>query len=167
MLADLYTPDCPASGRLSLMARPRGGDWLADEISALRQSGVDVLVSLLAPSESLELDLTDEAAECARQGLPFLALPIEDRRVPVSTADAAGLLQVLTAALGEGKHVALHCRHGIGRSALIAACLLAEQGLSVDAAFEQLARVRGRPVPDTDEQRAWVSSFRQLPDWAQ
>ena len=38
-------------GRLSTMARPRGGDWLADEMAALRRRGVDVLVCALTDPE--------------------------------------------------------------------------------------------------------------------
>jgi protein-tyrosine phosphatase len=162
LFSELYSLDCPAYGRLSIMARPCGGDWLADEIAALRQAGVDVLVSLLTPTETAELDLTEEVAECSRQALEFLALPIEDRGVPASMTQVAALVDHLDAALRQGKHVALHCRQGIGRSSLIAACVLAKRGLSVDDVFEQLATVRGRPVPDTDQQRAWVSSFHRL-----
>jgi protein-tyrosine phosphatase len=42
---------------------------------------------------------------------------------------------------------------GIGRSALIAACLLKSQGIGVDEAFAMIARARGFSVPDTEEQR--------------
>jgi hypothetical protein len=34
-------------GQLSTMARPRGNDWLSEEMSALRVAGVDVLVSMI------------------------------------------------------------------------------------------------------------------------
>jgi len=37
------------------MARPRGGDWLQDEILALKRSGISILVSLLTPEEEDEL----------------------------------------------------------------------------------------------------------------
>jgi hypothetical protein len=50
------------------MARPRGGDWLIDEIKALRESDVNVLVSLLTPAEVSEFDLAEEASFCHTQG---------------------------------------------------------------------------------------------------
>ncbi len=48
---------------------------------------------------------------------------------------------------------------GIGRAAVIAACVLAMLGVAVDTAFEAIAVARGCPVPDTLEQRAWVAQF--------
>jgi protein-tyrosine phosphatase len=55
--------------------------------------------------------------------------------------------------------VLVHCRQGIGRAALIAASVLAENGESPDAAFARIQQARGRPVPDTEEQRNWVRRF--------
>jgi len=38
-------------GRLGIAARPRGGDWLIDELRSWRKAGVHVVVSLLTPDE--------------------------------------------------------------------------------------------------------------------
>jgi protein-tyrosine phosphatase len=160
MRAELYSLDCPMGGRLSIMARPRGGDWLSDEIRALRDAGVDVLVSLLTAAEAVELGLLDEEAWCGRHALEYRWLPIADRGVPESRREVSQLLEGLAQDLANGRHVAVHCRQGIGRSSLIAACLIVAQGLSSEEAFERIAAARGCPVPDTDEQRAWVSAFR-------
>ncbi len=64
------------------MARPRGGDWLADEICAWRNANVDVVVSLLTPAEQDELGLGDESSLCQDQQLVFRAFPISDRGIP-------------------------------------------------------------------------------------
>ena len=47
MSPDLYWIVGPWRGRLAIAARPRGGDWLDDELSGWRQAGIDVVVSLL------------------------------------------------------------------------------------------------------------------------
>jgi protein-tyrosine phosphatase len=60
-----------------------------------------------------------------------------------------------------GKAVAIHCRQGVGRSALVAACVLASLGERPDGALERVARARGCPVPDTAEQREWVLRFAE------
>src|SRR5438046_543366 len=57
-----------AAGRLAVLPRPRGGDWLEDEVRSLRAAGVDTLVCLLTKEEVTELDLADEAACCAAAG---------------------------------------------------------------------------------------------------
>jgi protein-tyrosine phosphatase len=64
--------------------------------------------------------------------------------------------------LWAAKAVAVHCRMGIGRSALIAACLLKSQCIGVDKAFAMIARARGFSVPDTEEQREWVKAFAEF-----
>ena len=49
-----------------MMSRPRGGDWLEDEIKSLGTQKVDVIVSLLTQEEVLELELTAEGELCAQ-----------------------------------------------------------------------------------------------------
>jgi protein-tyrosine phosphatase len=80
--------------------------------------------------------------------------------VPNSSKAALELLQALAKNLTEGKHVAVHCRMGIGRSALVAAGLLVITGYLPSEAFELIEQARGRPVPDTEAQRQWVEDFR-------
>jgi len=50
----------------------------------------------------------------------------------------------------------------------MAASVLVLTGFSPDQAFERLSVVRGYPVPETEEQRAWVVAFsrsqRSFPD---
>jgi hypothetical protein len=43
----------------------------------------------------------------------------------------------------------------------MAARLLVLTGLAPEQAFDQLSRVRGYIVPETEEQRAWIVSFFQ------
>lgn len=143
------------------MARPRGGDWLPDEIKDLRKSDVDILVSLLTPAEVDELDLVEEATLCREQGINYINFPISDRSVPQFSSQTFTLLEQLQSYLSEGKHIAIHCRQGIGRSALIAAGVLVLSGFAPDRAFDLLSKIRGYTVPETEEQRAWVVDFAQ------
>lgn len=53
----MYSVRRSGAGRLSTMARPRGNDWLQDEMKGLREAGTDVLVSMLTSDEVDELDL--------------------------------------------------------------------------------------------------------------
>jgi protein-tyrosine phosphatase len=159
MRVELYWIEGPWPGRLAILPRPRGGDWLEDEIDAWRRAGVDMVVSLLTPDEVTDLGLGDEANISRRNGIDFASFPIPDRGVPSSAAAAAELVTKLDAALANGRTVAVHCRQGIGRSAVIAASLLTRAGLDPERAFRRIGAARGLPVPETDEQRAWVESF--------
>jgi len=154
----LYTVHRDGPGRLSIMARPRGGDWLDDELRALRHSGVDVLVCALPDAERRELGLAGEAAAATRAGLGFVAIPIPDRSVPDLNA-ALPQLRELVRRLGAGAHVVTHCRFGIGRAPLLAAAVLVLEGVNADEAWRRLTRARGQRVPDTDEQRRWIATL--------
>lgn len=147
------------AGRLGTMSRPRGGDWLEDEIRALQQQGVDVIVSLLEAREISELELEDEPACCASSGLTYLSFPIPDYSVPASREQTRAFVRKLNDFLCEGKNIVIHCRQGIGRSSLLAAAVLVWQGCAVEEAFEIISVARGRAVPDTDAQRAWAASL--------
>ena len=159
MRVQLYSIQGLPTGQVSIMARPRGGDWLLDEIKALRSANVDVLVSLLTPDEVMELDLGEEAEYCRRQDVIYLSFPILDRSTPPFSERTFTLLEQLHRQVSAGKHVAVHCRQGLGRAALIAASVLVLAGFSPDQAFERLSIVRGYPMPETEEQRAWVAAF--------
>lgn len=142
------------------MARPRGNDWLDDEMTALKNQGVDVLVSAITGPELDELGLADEPRTAAAAGLQFVAIPIPDRTVP-DLATILPTLRRLAVRLHEGAHIVTHCRAGIGRSSLLAAALLILSGVDPDTAWSQIERARGLTVPDTAEQREWTMELRQ------
>lgn len=164
MKAQVYWVPGPWPGRLGILPRPRGGDWLADEIQSWRAAGLDVVVSLLTPDEAAELDLRQEAELAREEGIEFHSFPIPDYGVPPTRADLSRLVHRLDAALAAGKNVAVHCRQGIGRSSVVIASLLVSAGDEPDEAFRRIEEARGRPVPDTAEQREWVA--RQSPEEA-
>ena len=145
--------------RLAITPRPRGYDWLVDDIRLLKRAGVDVLVSALTPYETEDMGLLEESRCCQNYGLEFLSFPIEDRSVPASFSEFDGLLNSLTDRLRKGKAVGVHCRAGIGRSSMIVASALIRDGLSVDSAFRAIQDARGCSVPDTAEQRQWVERY--------
>jgi len=78
--------------RLAILPRPRGNDWLADDIAAARRAGVDVIVSTLTNEETEELGLSDEAECCRRSNVQFLSFPIADRSLPRSINDLSRFL---------------------------------------------------------------------------
>jgi protein-tyrosine phosphatase len=166
MKVNIYWIPIDMPGRLGIMPRPRGGDWLEDEILALKTEDVDILVSLLTAPEVEELDLTDERHYCARNGIEFLSFAVEDRSVPARVSEFSAFLREIETRWLQSKSVVIHCRMGVGRSALTAACLLVMRGLSVVHAFERIEKARGCMVPDTREQRGWVDAFaRGLPEF--
>jgi len=159
MLSSIYWIDTPAPGRLAIMARPRAGDWLEDEVAGWQTQAVDLVVSLLEHGEVSELDLRREPELCRARGMEFISFAIPDRGVPASMRETALLAQRLASSLRDGKAIAVHCRAGIGRSSLVAACTLVCAGIDPLIALDRIAKARGVAVPDTDQQRDWVVRF--------
>ncbi len=151
----------PWPGKLALTARPRGGEWLEDEMASWQRNGANMIVSLLTPEEEGDLDLTREGTEAFAHGLRFISFPICDRQVPDSQTNFIRILDIVDRELAGGGNVVLHCRQGIGRTGLMAACLLVSTGLEPAAAIERLSAARGIPVPETAEQRRWIERYAE------
>jgi protein-tyrosine phosphatase len=162
MDARVYWIDTKPSLRLGIMARPRGGDWLEDEIASLHRQGVAALVSLLTNEECSELELGTEAELCEESGIKFFRFPIEDRCVPNIDHETENFVRMLAKFLSQDSKVVIHCRMGIGRASLIAAACLMVLGIPPEKAFAQIASARGCAVPDTPEQREWPFRFREF-----
>lgn len=159
MAASIYWIPGPVGGRLGVMARPRSGDWLNDEVASWQSDGLNTVVSLLEPAEVRELGLADEESLCRAKGINFVSFPIKDRGVPTSSRETEALVQRPAADVAAGSAVAIHCRAGIGRSALLAACILKHQGVPESDAFPRISRARGVTCPDTEAQVEWFVKF--------
>ncbi|MCP4349017.1 MAG: protein tyrosine phosphatase [Desulfobacterales bacterium] len=125
MIPEIYRIKNFNKGFLATMAKPRSGDWLEDEIHGLAVLGINVVVSLLEFGEEYELGLTKEKSICKAHQIEFISFPIKDFGIPDSAADTAKLAHnLLEKLVKDEKSAVIHCRGGIGRSSLVAACVL-------------------------------------------
>src|ERR1700686_566784 len=148
-------------GRLAIVSRPRGGDWIDDEVRAWKDEGLNAVVSLLTEEEQGEFDLIREKDASEKQGLQFFSLPINDLGVPSSLEETLRMLSQIDKLLTAGRNVGIHCRQSIGRSGMMAACLLVMAGSGAQEALDSVSNDRGLPVPETREQSDWVSEFER------
>jgi protein-tyrosine phosphatase len=144
------------TSQLAIVPRPHGNAQLEDEMRALRDAGIDTVVSMLEPYEAKDVGLEREAEAAEHAGLRFVNFPIPDRSTPPNLENFTTLLANLDAQIGKGRKIGIHCRACIGRASVVAAGLLIRSGISADKAWKQIAAARGCSVPDTAEQRAWV-----------
>jgi protein-tyrosine phosphatase len=159
MQAKVFWVPLPNRGKIGILPRPRGADWLEDEIAAWREAGIDMVVSLLEPEEEAQLALEGERVAAGARGIDFRTFPIPDRGVPASRESVAQLADDVIEALDMGRNVAVHCRQGIGRSGLIVAVVLVAAGEDLGTAVEAISGSRGVSVPETEEQRQWLDDF--------
>lgn len=162
-MKDIFWINGDPSLGLAIALRPRGGDWLEDEVLRLKHNGVTTLVSMLENEEAKELGLEDEGLLANQVGLTFLSHPIPDRHVPPDVASFKDFVSELAKRLREGERVAVHCRGSIGRATIAAASTLIHLGWNPQTALTAIEKARGCPVPDTTEQRDWILRYEARP----
>ncbi len=156
----IYWIDTYEQGNIGMMARPKGNDWLEDEIIKLNKLGINMVVSLLEKHEERELNIEKEHEFCPKHNIEFINFPIKDRGVPKDINSFLQLISSINQRLKHGKKIAIHCRMGIGRTSILAAGALIRNGNDPESVFEFLSEKRTLTVPDTNEQIEWVQSLK-------
>lgn len=145
-------------------------DWITDDL-AVGGCCLDQELERLARDQDLGavIDLRAEAVDDVeawrRCGVDFLSLPTRDHAAISPPMLTAGLAFARTAR-GAGRRLLVHCQHGIGRSAMLALCVLVERGLD---SLEALALVKARrtkaspSVAQLEAWRAWLADRGQAP----
>jgi protein-tyrosine phosphatase len=143
----------PGSGQLATIPHPRGDGWEPDQLSALADTGVTVLVSALTAAEQQRLGFAGTAATAARLGVDFVPFPVAEGAIPRDeAAKVVGLAARLATHVRAGHFVATQCFGGIGRSTLLACTTLVLLGI---APGEALRRVTGGGT-DMPVTRDWL-----------
>lgn len=146
--------------RLAIVARPRGFDWLEDDIRRLHEAGIETLVSLLEQEEEQELGLAEEESAARVVGMGFVRFPIEDRQLPRDESSFLRLISEFADRAVSGESLGVHCRASIGRATVVTACILISMGIAPTDVLAMITEARGCVVPDTEEQRHWILNFR-------
>jgi ADP-ribosylglycohydrolase len=161
-------------GRLLVGEHP-GSRSRAQSMERLRrflEAGVTCFIDLTEPGETPAYEMLLPFETPAGQRVEYLREPITDHGVPADRETMGRVLAMLDGALDTGHLVYLHCRAGIGRSAMAAGCWLAERNAKGGAgaldelasAWQQAAQARYWPqVPETEEQAEFVRSWQALP----
>jgi predicted protein tyrosine phosphatase len=135
-------------------------DWLTGELAIggcfpiecapqlVREHGIGAIIDL-------RQEACDDEAELAAAGLAFLHLPtpdLEPATVPMLEAGVAFARE----RIARGQKVLIHCQHGIGRSALLALCVMVDHGWQP---LDALARAKDRRAavsPSQSQYEGWV-----------
>lgn len=125
-----------------------GGSFPTEQAEHLAtQLGIGAVIDLRAEDR-------DDEAVLQRHGLVFLHLPTVDHHAvsPAMLTDGAAFASAQRAA---GRKLLIHCEHGIGRSALLALCVLVDRGLAPLAALELAKSRRALVSPSLAQYEAW------------
>jgi hypothetical protein len=126
-----------------------GGRFATADVPWLARLGVRGVVDLRREEH-------DDAALLAEHGIAFFELPTPDTRAPAQPLLDEGVAW-LNARLDAGGRVLVHCQHGVGRSALLATCVLVSRGRSPPAAVAALKRARPAASPNREQLTALVN----------
>jgi protein-tyrosine phosphatase len=155
---EVFRIDSIGEGCLAIMAHPASAGSVTSAIDEIAAAGFDQVVSLLEPAEAEALGLAREAELVAARSMKYVSFAIPDMGLPASSEDFACLAQALFTQIAAGSNTLVHCRGGIGRSGLLAAAVLMQGGTDLQAAFSRGSLMRGRRVPETPQQGAWLQS---------
>ena len=101
----------------------------------------------------------DEEALLADAGIAFLHLPTPDMH-PAPPEMLERGVAFARAHIERGERVLIHCQHGIGRSALLALCVLVDQGFAPLDAIRHAKERRERVSPSPAQFEGWCAWLR-------
>lgn len=122
---------------------------------------ITTVACLLNTAELSCFRLRNYTATVVSSGLDLLVFPIVEMAPPDSVALTREFVHTIVDKLGKGENVAVHCRGGVGRAGVIAACVLLELGLATSGrgAIEQVRRLRCRQAIESYRQEKFVVQF--------
>jgi protein-tyrosine phosphatase len=126
-----------------------GAHFSTDAAAALaREHGISRVVDV-------RLEACDDEAVLRTHGITLLHLPTEDTRA-ISQPKLRDGVAFARAGLRGGERVFIHCQWGIGRSALLALCVLVEEGDPPLTALQRLKAARPVVSPSPEQLTALV-----------
>lgn len=148
---------CPGRHGVDGLGRVWRRDLAAD-LAAIQAWGATTVLSLVEGTEFARLGVPGFPAEIARTPLVWLHVPITDMRTPGAATLAAWqrAAPALAGALARRERVLVHCAAGLGRTGMMVARLLVEQGASAEAAIAAVRAAR----PGTIETAAQADYVR-------
>jgi ADP-ribosyl-[dinitrogen reductase] hydrolase len=155
-------------GRIGMTFAPGKTDWGASglwerdlevDLTRLREVyRTHVLISLVEDHELESLRISGLADAAAWHNISLVRFPIVDASVPDSAEATSRLISQILDAARKGSNVVIHCRGGLGRTGLIAACCLAALGWPGEQAIHLVRRARHGTV-ECASQETFVRSF--------
>jgi len=143
---------------LAMTVCPGRKDWARDldrDLQSIVDSGAEVLISLLTEPELVWAGVADLKARAEQLGLTHHFAPIPDQQAPDPR-----LMSTIAGWFDDAKGpVVVHCLGGLGRSGLVAACMLGIEGEDGTRAIELVREARGPRAVESSRQEAFVHAW--------
>jgi protein-tyrosine phosphatase len=156
-----FVPLPEGSGRLGITILPGRRDRgrsLERDLAALKGLGTSVVVSLVTDDELAEFGVSELPIALRELGIECLRLPLLDQRAG-NLEEVGGAVDEIVARCRAGQTVVVHCVGGLGRSGMVAACVLVAGGLLPADAMAQVRKYRSLRAVETLIQEEFVERF--------
>lgn len=161
MLRQVQLPG-DVKGQLFLDGMPGRYESFATAQTQVSQRGISRVVCL-APLEEIRRKSPDYASAISESNLPWVheSFEIPDYDAPKDQEAFLRLAQETAACLRSGESVLIHCGAGVGRTGMLAVCVLLVLGVGEGEARTRVgAAGSGSERPSQDEVIRWVAENR-------
>jgi len=119
-------------------------DRIENDLQCISNWGAKTIVTLLELREITQLGIAALPGSILAMNIHWLHLPMGNNVLPSDDFEAkwSSARTSLLHSLQRGERILVHCKEGVGRSALVAARLLIESGIEPDSAISAVRKAR-------------------------
>lgn len=155
------TGNAETTSTLTYLSGDGGPSWLTQELSVSGCFPVEAVAELAAGhSIAAVVDLREEDCDDEQAlrlaGITFLHLPTPDLH-PASVEELDRGVAFARQHIDRGQRVLIHCTHGVGRSPLLALCVMVDLGMTPLEALAQAKNRRVQVSPSEMQYRGWAA----------
>ncbi|MFC3835094.1 MULTISPECIES: cyclin-dependent kinase inhibitor 3 family protein [Deinococcus] len=132
---------------------------LRADLETLARDGTQVIAPLIEDFEFDLLGMDGYHDEAEARHLTVVPCPIPDGGVPRDPHAFSTYVDDLMTLLLDGQSVVVHCRGGLGRAGLTAACVLVQAGMTPEDAIRLVRHTRSPHAIETRTQEQFVHDF--------
>ena len=150
---------------LNCITFPQDLSWITGQLAVSRCFPPDYVAELagthgIGAVIDLRGESSDDENELARHDIAFLHLPTPDALAARQNRLDQGVV-FAREHMRSGGRVLIHCQYGIGRSALLALCVLVDLGYKPLAALSLAKNRRAAVSPSHDQYLGWAEWLRR------
>lgn len=144
-------------GKVYLHSMPGRCETWVEFIRAATATGISEIVSLTSVFEIAKKSPPYEKALQEEFPYTISSFPISDYGIPDDEDEFLVFIASVAKSVRAGRHILVHCGAGIGRTGMVASCLLLALGCGIDEARDAVKSAGSGP--ETSGQRSFVQSM--------
>lgn len=117
---------------------------ITSSVAQLQKAGASAIITLMPREEMQRFGAESLPKICEQNAIRWIHLPVEDNTAPQAEFQATWLQhrEYLHQLLAQKGTVAIHCKGGSGRTSLMAAIILIEQGMPLEKVISTVKALR-------------------------